>query len=357
MMWAGAVNLPMTSAYVHFVWTNQIVPFKIASPLHTIGSITQDRKTGISGQMGVLPSMVPLDVTVRYEDAEYPDRQYAFEVVDHPLLTPIFLGAAGSNAVLTAEGPLGDVTVTTRAEITLDGYPPVILEDVATGAQQLMASVFQALAPVGMLLNNPFTPVALQRVSLDMTVAHEIRKADLVGIRIEHDVVRAGEIMDIAIDLQPYGHREVHTFVERLTIPETLQQEPVQLVVCDVNMTNLIEVARATGKFQPQSLEQTIALLNERASQHQFVLSLLQIKPGLVVQGRELPSPPLSMMTLMGTSKRHTGPNSMTRGRVLVKKYVPTPYVISGCTALPLLVDHSGEYRAGTAITNSMQGE
>jgi hypothetical protein len=76
--------------------------------------------------------------------------------------------------------------------------------------------------------------------------------------------------------------------------------------------------------------------------QDQIVLSLLQIKPGLVVEGRELPSPPLSMLKLMATARRSSTNTSLTRGRLLLQKRIPTPYVISGCTALSLHVDHSG---------------
>jgi hypothetical protein len=342
MFWAGDVDLPMTSAYVHFVWSNQVIPFKVASPLHTIGAITQDRRTGISGKIGIAPAMIPLDISLKYVDDQLTGKTYAFEVINHPNFTPMLLGTAGVNALLAAEGPLGKATVSTQATLELRDYPPVVLENVATGEQELLMAVLRAFAPLETLLNNPFTPVALERASLEMTVSHEIQAAELVGARIETDVVRAGETVEVMLDVRPYDGEGIETIVEQITIPEVLQDELVQLMICDAATTTMIEMGRATGKFQPQNVEQLITLFNEQMRQDQIVLSILQIKPGLVVEGRELPSPPLSMLKLMATARRSSTNTSLTRGRLLLQKHIPTPYVISGCTALGLRVDHSG---------------
>jgi hypothetical protein len=125
-------------------------------------------------------------------------------------------------------------------------------------------------------------------------------------------------------------------------------------------MTNLVEAARARARFQPQSLNQLIKLLEEQVSQNHIVMSLLQLKPGMVVQGQELPSPPVSILSLMGTTKRYTGKNSLTRGRILVRKDVPTQYIVSGCTVLELTVNHSDrgvDVDADDVAAEPIQGE
>ena len=65
MFFAGNVQYPMSSAYVHLIVPNQINSFKLASPLETVGAITQDRRSGISGAIGMTPRMIPLNVTVK----------------------------------------------------------------------------------------------------------------------------------------------------------------------------------------------------------------------------------------------------------------------------------------------------
>lgn len=355
MFWAGDVNWPMTSAYVHFVWSNQLIPFKVASPLHAVGAITQDRRTGIFGTLGASPKMIPLEVSLTSTDGQWPDRRYTFEVIDHDAFTPMLLGLAGINAVLAAEGPMGKATVTTQATIQFQDHPPLELQHVATSDQELLLSVLKAFAPLDAVLKNPFAPVTLEQVSVEMTVTHDIRSAELVGVQIEHDVVQAGETLDVMMTLRPYGDEPALTIVEPITVPEILQNELVQLVVCDANASTMLDVGRAAEKYQPRSVDHLIRLLNERMQANQIVVSLLHIQPGLVVEGRELPSPPLSMLTLMGASRRASTHTSMTRGRILLRKQIPTSYVVNGCAALPLRVNHSGGNPDD--IVYPMQGE
>jgi len=358
MFQAGDVDLPMASAYVHFVMPSQLFPYKVASPLDIVGTITQDRRTGISGILGPTPRMVTLNVTVQYDRKQIPAKQYFFEVMDHPLFAPILMSSAGIGALLATESILGDATIRTHTTIKLKDHPPVAVEDMVTGNQNIMAAVFKSFAPLEILMNNSFTPVSLEQVSLEITIKNAIQFAKIVGVRIQNNVVRPGEVVEATVSLRPYG-KELITVTERISIPEDLQQEKIQLLVCDVNITNLFESARASAKFQPQSLNQLIKLLGEQVSQNHIVLSLLQLKPGMVVQGKELPSPPVSMMTLMGTTKRYTGKNSLTRGRILVRKEVPTQYIVSGCAVLELTVNHSDRAADVDAdeVAKPIQGE
>lgn len=364
MFFAGKVNFPMTSAYVHFVMSNYLFPFKVASSIKTVGTITQDRRTGISGTLGSIPRMVPLNITVQYDGEQIETQQtaqhYFFEVIDHPFLVSLLMSFAGIDSLLATESALGDATIRTHTTITLKDHAPLVVKEMFTGNQDISGAVFKAFMPLGMLLNNRFTPVSLEKVSLEMTVKKAIQQAEIVGVRIQDNVVRPGDVVEATISLRPYG-KELTTVTERITIPEDLQQEKIQLLVCDVNMTNFVEAARAMAKYQPQSLAQLIKLLEEQVSQNHIVMSLLQLKPGMVVQGQELPSPPVSMLSLMETTTRYAGKNSLTRGRILVRKDVPTQYIVSGCTVLELTVNHSDRGvvidEGGGVAAEPIQGE
>ena len=89
----------------------------------------------------------------------------------------------------------------------------------------------------------------------------------------------------------------------------------------------------------PQDLEQLKRLLQEKVNRNTLVLSLLDLKPGAVIQGQEFPSPPLSMMSMLNSGRRFSGQNSLTRGRILARKLIGTEYVMSGCSALPIRID------------------
>ena len=207
-------------------------------------------------------------------------------------------------------------------------------------------------------MGNAFEPVSLERVSLEMTVQNTIEFAEITGVRVQDNLVQPGETVEVTITLRPYG-KNLTTITETITIPEDLQSERILLFVSDVNINKMFEASRAAATFQPQSLNQLIDLLGRQVGRNHVTLSLFQPKPGAVVQGQELPSPPVSMMTLLGSTRRSTGKNAMTQGRVLLRKNVPAPYVVSGYAMLELAVDHRTKSVAGESEESAkpIQGE
>lgn len=64
-MLSGPVDFPMTTAYVHTILPNLVVSTKVGSPLKPVGTLTQDRRTGVAGVLGGSSKMVPLTLRVK----------------------------------------------------------------------------------------------------------------------------------------------------------------------------------------------------------------------------------------------------------------------------------------------------
>ena len=338
MFFAGDVNLPMTAAYVHLAVPNYYKSFKMASATKIVGSITQDRMTGISGQIGQLPRLLPLDVSIHSDSTLVADHDYHFEVADHRLFSSAFMKTASFYALLSTEKELGDLTIQTRFTIEFKDEPPLVAEDHFSGSSGPIPVIFGAFAPLDMLINNSLEPVSFEKVSLDMTIKNALTSAEIVGVRVRKHIVHPGDDVEAAITLRPYGQKEL-TIAGRLNIPEDMPQGGLQLFACDADMTSSLELIRAQAKFQPQTVKQLKERLQEKISHNTLVLSLFHLKPGAIVQGQELPAPPVSMISLMSSSRKYSGQNSLTRGSIIAHQAIPTQYNISGCTVLSLIVD------------------
>ena len=56
------------------------------------------------------------------------------------------------------------------------------------------------------------------------------------------------------------------------------------------------------------------------------------------------------MIAMMSSTGRYVGENSLTRGRIVARKYLPTQYNITGCTTLEVIVDgHITDYEGYSA--------
>src|SRR6266496_6254474 len=105
----GPVSMPMSQAQVLTVLPSLFRSFKFAATGPVLGSITQDRSTGILGTFGTHAPMVP--ITVRISSDQIPSQVYHFQAVHNSMLTPILTAIAIDNVLTTLEKRSGERTL------------------------------------------------------------------------------------------------------------------------------------------------------------------------------------------------------------------------------------------------------
>ena len=85
----GASDMPMTEASVVTVVPNTNNSFKLAVPGQMVGSVSQDRATGIFGRLGQTPKMIP--VKINLHTSRDRTETYSYEVANDTFLTPLLL--------------------------------------------------------------------------------------------------------------------------------------------------------------------------------------------------------------------------------------------------------------------------
>src|SRR6185436_10763101 len=155
----GDVNLPLTAARVETLLPSIEQSSKIAVPLNLAGAFRQDRASAIFGRLGATPSMVP--VRLQMTDGSGLRRNYAFELVDDPLLSPLLLYVAMNGVLGTIERTLGSATVRLREGyvIKVDGANDIRLDKLFAGdGATTDASGLSAFLLYLVMNNEWFTP-------------------------------------------------------------------------------------------------------------------------------------------------------------------------------------------------------
>ncbi|HWP46464.1 MAG TPA: SpoIVB peptidase S55 domain-containing protein [Candidatus Limnocylindrales bacterium] len=336
MFAAGKVDIPMTTSYVHMVMANQINSFKIASPLTVMGSIRQDRRTGITGVMGSPPQMVPLKVVVESEK-DHRVNEYNFEIINDDFFAPLFVRISCLNSLFASFRAIGDVTIKVQSEVYLKDRPPLIQKNVFSGDEASVLASLASVRPVGILMNNPFEDVQVEKILIHLSVSEKLEVAKIEGARVSRDVVKPGESTRLTVFIQPF-HGELIAEKVDVTIPESSPRGEYRLMVCDSQIINTFEKFRAPLNFEPQSLTQLMSLLETEEQNNEIIVQLIHPKSGVTIKGREFSSPPVSLLAIMNSS-RHVGEGGPTRGTIFTRQRIPTNYMISGCELLPITVD------------------
>ena len=227
----GEVYLPMVDAEIHAFLPSLSQSFKMSSPLNEVGTLVQDRPACIVGDLDARTTMLPIDVRVTGPGVE--PRLFHAEVARNRRLTPMLASTVVSNAIADAEPDVTDMIVTVTSKVGVKGYAPLELRDQIFSPEGVSSHALassRGLRAMDNLLINPFEPVTLDRLDVDVRVEYRRDVAEIVGVALPTQDVHAGDTVDLRVTLRPYAGSE---YVETVPviIPRTVAGQTLKIEV------------------------------------------------------------------------------------------------------------------------------
>jgi hypothetical protein len=296
----GNVSMPLARAHVLTTLASSMASTKIITTGGTIGTLTQDRVTAIGGRLGAGPPMIPVDVTLVAGDAQ---KQFHFEVIESPQLTPVLVALATYNGIVGNAAYGEGSTLQLDGEVTIKGHTTVALKDlfaptdmpvpggffVATDVQSIFAQIY----------SNPYEIPHVAGIHLRVTALPQRRAATIDDAWVEANEVRPGQTVNVKVQLRPYRGA---TFVQEfpITIPMQAARGPLQLVISDAETVNrTVQSLAASSQGQLPGLEELIKLMNRAHQNDRLYATLLQPTPTLMVEDKVMPNAPASAINVL----------------------------------------------------------
>ena len=294
----GPTTMPMTRARVVTVLPSLDSSMKIATLGPMIGTVSQDRSTGIAGTTGDGPPELDVAVTLKSDRAA--DRTMHFKVLHDQTLTPLFAYVAILNALAGFERQSGVLTVETTGEVSFGAAGTVTVNDVFSGDTAASSAAAAATAAIGMAATNEFRPALAERLTVTLRV-REVQEYTTIE-RVWLDTVRpkAGATHTLNVMLRDY-----RAGTETITMPVTLPAQttgPVTLLVTDAaGLTALEDRELRPGK--PPNWTALLAKMNGMKRSNTVYVRLLTSSAGTVVAGDTLPALPASVRSVFDDDK------------------------------------------------------
>ncbi len=333
MMFSGTTSLPMTTAFIHDVIPSQFISFKIGSAVRQIGAVTQDRAPGIGGVLGQTVDMMPVSIVVRSPSRE---ETYEIEVLRDRRFGPLYTQASIVSALITSQQAAGEVTVSTRSTIELDGYDPLELENVYAGPLGLGESIGGVTRPFDMLVQNPYETVRVVRASFDLDVVETVHAAKIVGVRLDRSRFEAGDAVDLRVIVRPYLG-EPHEIATSVVLPSFVKDQQLTLRVSSAKDHNTADAKRVPAEYRPQDISHLLRKLGELPRNDEMVIELSAQRRGATIEGREMAVLPPSVLAALAMG-RESGSIAAVSSSVLSHERVSTDYVLSGSQTVFLYV-------------------
>jgi hypothetical protein len=331
----GSVDLPMAPGIVHTVISTRTSSFKLASPGITAGAIKFDEAMGVCGYIGEIPKTIPLQITVdRFNDPQ--KRTYNCQLVSNRIMTPSLLRTAlvGAGQMYGALPP--EHTVTYTSTITPHGCEPVHFQNVSSG-QDLGEFITQAIAPVGLLMNNPFKPTDIAELEFRIQISPESSQADIWAVEISDSKVKPGQTIDISVTLKSFLSRKKQYKIE-FNIPEDIRPGQYEIHIAGSNEYENFLRKTSPEKFLAhdlptllKSIKQIVTIKNNR-----IYITMRTPSSGLIILREQLPFLPQTKAMLINDNKRTLPLLPYNQWK---EEQVPTEWVVSGERTMKITVE------------------
>jgi len=333
----GMVDLPMTKAEVLATLPSPLNAFKIINATEAVGAFVQDRHTGIMGEFGKKPDMIPVTLTIHGGSA---NKQFHYEVLNNARLSPVAMMATVFNALHDVNEYGEDVTYRMNGTISVNGFPDVTLQNMFSavdGGQPAAALAALSIGDrFGRIYDNPYNIPAVHGVQLDFEISTERRWARLEGARTDVTEARPGDDITIEAVLRPYrGERIIQQIP--IHIPASASSGSLHILVSDGE--TLDRIRRGPPMLSSRlDLASTIASLNKLHVSNRVYVSLLEGNPGAIVADKVMPTLPLSVMNVMDGMRGTQEMVIVGESSVNEAATAPLNYVVSGAQVLTIAI-------------------
>jgi len=301
----GATELPFARSEVLALLPNLATSFKISAPREWMGTITEDRSSAVSGELGRRASTVPLAITVSRPGGSR--AAYNIEMVNDRFLVPFLLQMAVYSAIDATERNVGSSTLSIRGEVEFrDETAPIRLSNMYSGEFSLPLQVSLATAiPVAYALQSGFDQLQLKNVKLDIESFDEKKQLQIDQAWISRREARPGETVELSVALSGSNGAEMIRKVPWM-IPSGAPAGPVYFTVADGNTTNFTEYRQLIGTT-PRSPALLVSFLNSLRGNTRAYVRVWRADPSFDVQGEDLPSPPPFLAQILSRNQAAVG--------------------------------------------------
>jgi len=327
-MQRGPVDLPLAAAEVLTVLPSRDMSFKMGAIGPVVGAVHRDQRAGLRGRLGATAPLVPVDVTV---DAGAGTKGYAFQVADDPQLLPALVFWSVYNALLAGGDDASLQTVRLQADTRWDapgalGRDGLMITAAGAGPGAAAGLGAQLMAPLRILMNNPYQAARLKGVTVSVTTAPRLSDARITGITGPARLPAAGGPVTWDVEIEP--RRGVRERVPvTLDVPAGLEDQPYRVVAASASELFALEGQRAAGLFDPDGLEQTLRLLDSPRDPGTLTVMVFAPGRGVVVGGQELASLPGSIAR---TVRRGVDADNRTLADAVARKDTATGWLLEG---------------------------
>jgi hypothetical protein len=328
----GSANMPLGEGSVVAVVPNANNSFKLSVPGALVGSLEQDRQTGIYGKLGREPKMIPVELNV--QTSRNRAETYKYEVVSDSFLTALLLNITVYNAITATERGLGESTINVSSQIAVKNAPAINVARRISAVNAPVAAAGSIAVPAAALLGSGFEDAEIKNIKINVVSTDGKKTGALERLALTRNEIKAGENFEAQAFVRTSAGKQ---FVQRIPMTVPADTAPGAYLVYVGDGASLQQVAPSRS-FVPKTVGELVNTINQVKKNDRLYAQIYRVTNGAIIGTNELPNLPPSMLATLNNDRSVGGVTPTILSPIFEQELAPAEFVVSGQQVLTIEV-------------------
>lgn len=340
----GPVSMPMAKSDVVMTLASAFQPNKVGNATGVVGSLRQDRHSGVMGVLGDASEMIPTRLKVRTfgeSNQLLKEKDLKFDIFVQQKWTPFLMMVTLFNGLSGLNDFAEETTYRINGTVDMEGHGKLSLGNIFAPGETPQPAPMQMTFWWGDKFNRLFLNTVrmpkLRAVDVNVDLIPRRSIAAIESAFAEAGEADAGTELPVKVYLRPYRGGRIERTV-RVKIPRSLPPGEHRILFSDADTLNRIQsVASQFNRFM--DLPQMVSVLNQERTNNRMYVSIVQSRPTVYQDDKVMPGLPPSVANVMqngrtGTRAYFTIPESAEE-----QQAVPFDLMVNGSYSLRIKVN------------------
>jgi len=227
LMTLGSTEVPMAEAEIVTILPSALNSIKVSNTGRVIGSFSQDRLSGIYGEVGRMPHLVPVEISL---PARLQRKALNFSVVQHEMLLPAIVATGLTQAVLGSNEAGLARGFRVRATVDYAGRAPVEFTRLYPGPRGFSQGIGEFTGQLQQWLFNPYERTFPERIRFAVEETTETPVGYVELFQVSRALAGAGETLTATISWRGF-QSERATDTVQIPVPPAWTGKELEVVL------------------------------------------------------------------------------------------------------------------------------
>lgn len=273
LMSLGATEVPMAEAEIVTILPSTLNSIKVSNTGRVIGTFSQDRLSAIYGEVGRMPQLVPVEISL---PARLNRQTLNFSVIQHEMLLPAIAATGLTQAVLGSNEAGLQRGFRLRATVSYAGREPVEFSQLYPGPQGFAQGVGEVTSNLQQWLFNPYERTFPEQIRFAVEETAETPVGYVELFQISRRIAAPGETITATIQWRGFQAEQFSEQVEILVPAEWTGKELEIVLTSGRQLDELTGRARAVNVSQLRNFDEYLGFLRDARETDGLYLTVVE---------------------------------------------------------------------------------